>query len=384
MNNIHIYPSNLIFESRIFRIAEVLSRNPIIERVTLVGFLDRNQQHKEKLADKVEINRLYCIFSPQSTNKTLKILFLLEFSIRIFFFVLFRKDVVLNCHSISLLPISTLLKFITRCLLIYDTHELETKTHSSRGIQGFIFKASENFCIGHCDYVFTVNSEIAAWYYDEYSMKTMPFVVRNFSDIGEIQSKYIGNVRDKLGLTQEDIVLLYIGVLSAGRGIELILNNQNLFPKKFKFLFVGYGTLQNSIKIACSASNQVFFLPAVTRDEILSLVKQCDIGLSLIENISLSYYLSLPNKFSEYIVGGIPVLASRFPVMQQLTDTKGVGWTMEPSATALASFLESFNTQDYLEKKKKCEIEKDFFSWKSESKVLKRAYESILSPNKIV
>jgi glycosyltransferase involved in cell wall biosynthesis len=367
-----------------FRMAEEISQNQSVKEVFLVGFLGKNQLSKEKLSAKIEINRLSCIFSSENNNRIMKILFLLEFSIRIFFFGLGKKNLMLNCHSVSLLPISVILKFFTKCLLIYDTHELETETHSSRGIQGFMFKISEKMCIKYCNYIFTVNSEIANWYYTKYKLKVIPFVVRNFSDIDEVQKKSVDNVRKIFRISEEDVILLYIGVLSSGRGIELILDNLNFFPNKFKFLFVGYGALQHSIELACSKSDQVFFLPAVSRDRILSLVEQCDIGLSLIENISLSYYLSLPNKFSEYIVGGIPVLASRFPAMQHLIDTKGVGWSIEPSVTELVSFLESLSTQDYLEKKKKCQEEKNYFSWQSESKVLKRAYETILSSDTVI
>jgi len=43
-----------------------------------------------------------------------------------------------------------------------------------------------------------------------------------------------------------------------------------------------------------------------------------DIGVSLIENLSTSYYYALPNKLFEYIMADVPVVVSNLPQMKKL------------------------------------------------------------------
>jgi glycosyltransferase involved in cell wall biosynthesis len=264
--------------------------------------------------------------------------------------------------------------------LIYDTHELETKTYSSQGIQGFLFRNFEKNFIVFADFIFVVNNEIAKWYLENYQLKKCPFVIRNFSDINTVDKLPLEDIRLKFGFSKEDVIFVYVGILSYGRGIDVIIEtalaNQN---KRFKFLFVGFGKSQKRIEKLCEGSEKLFFHPAIHRNKMYSLLQQCDVGLSLIENVSLSYYLCLPNKFSEYIVSGIPVLASNFPEMKNLIESREIGWVIEPTPESFAQFLETMTIGDLDVKKNKCESEKFYFSWESERKVLVAAYNVILS-----
>ncbi|MBM5801473.1 MAG: glycosyltransferase family 4 protein [Cyanobacteria bacterium K_DeepCast_35m_m2_023] len=63
--------------------------------------------------------------------------------------------------------------------------------------------------------------------------------------------------------------------------------------------------------------------PAVTHDKVVSIARSADVGMCLIEDISLSDYYCLPNKLFEYCFAGIPVLASDFPdICSVVTDYK--------------------------------------------------------------
>ncbi|MDZ7765466.1 MAG: glycosyltransferase [Melioribacteraceae bacterium] len=50
-----------------------------------------------------------------------------------------------------------------------------------------------------------------------------------------------------------------------------------------------------------------------------------DVGVCLIENISISYYHALPNKLFEYIMAGIPVISSSLPQMKKIVEQYNVG-----------------------------------------------------------
>ncbi|MGZ5193656.1 MAG: glycosyltransferase, partial [Kaistella sp.] len=53
--------------------------------------------------------------------------------------------------------------------------------------------------------------------------------------------------------------------------------------------------------------------------------QKADVGLSIEENNGLSYYLSMPNKVSDYIQARIPVVVSDFPEMRKVIDHFGAG-----------------------------------------------------------
>ncbi|MCB0731157.1 MAG: glycosyltransferase, partial [Ignavibacteriae bacterium] len=72
------------------------------------------------------------------------------------------------------------------------------------------------------------------------------------------------------------------------------------------------------------------FIGAVNHSELLNYTAGADIGLALIENISISYYYALPNKLFEYIMAGIPIFASNLPQMKKVIDEYNVGKYVDP------------------------------------------------------
>jgi hypothetical protein len=62
-----------------------------------------------------------------------------------------------------------------------------------------------------------------------------------------------------------------------------------------------------------------------------------DVGVVLIENTCLSYYLCAPNKLFEYAVCGLAAVVSDFPEMAKFVDAHDCGWKIEPTSEALRS-----------------------------------------------
>ena len=57
-----------------------------------------------------------------------------------------------------------------------------------------------------------------------------------------------------------------------------------------------------------------------------------DLGVAPIENTCLSYYYCSPNKLFEYVIAGIPVIASNFPEMKKIILKYDIGETFDPSS----------------------------------------------------
>ena len=94
----------------------------------------------------------------------------------------------------------------------------------------------------------------------------------------------------------------------------------DVLPKispSFHCIFMGYGALVPKVRQLAATSPNVHLLPAVHPQDVLSFTVGADVGVILVQKVSLSYYYSLGNKFFEYLMAGLPVIASDFPEMSK-------------------------------------------------------------------
>ena len=94
---------------------------------------------------------------------------------------------------------------------------------------------------------------------------------------------------------------------------------------KVVIVFMGYGQLEEDIKIASKENKNIFFYPAVAPEIVLEYTSSADIGISFIENTCLSYYYCLPNKLFEYSMVGLPVIVSNMKEMRELVEKYDMG-----------------------------------------------------------
>ncbi len=135
------------------------------------------------------------------------------------------------------------------------------------------------------------------------------------------------DLHEKLNIPQNCKIILYQGVILEGRGILKVIDLMKEIDN-VHFVIIGEGEFRQNFE---SYTNQlgyrerIHFTGAVNHSELLNYTAGADIGVALIENISISYYYALPNKLFEYIVAGLPVLASDLPQMKKVIDEHKVG-----------------------------------------------------------
>jgi glycosyltransferase involved in cell wall biosynthesis len=111
----------------------------------------------------------------------------------------------------------------------------------------------------------------------------------------------------------------------------------------------------------------------VPTEDVVRWAAGADVGLALIQNVSLSYFLSLPNKLFEYVAAGLPVVASDFPELRGVVEGRARGAVCAPDdpdaiARAIAWTLDDPDRHERL--RAAARIAAAELTWDTESRVL--------------
>tara|TARA_A100001035_G_C27780964_1_gene501759 strand:- start:2563 stop:3243 length:681 start_codon:yes stop_codon:yes gene_type:complete len=168
----------------------------------------------------------------------------------------------------------------------------------------------------------SVSESIITWYEYHLGIKKN-LVILNSPDISKLKknNKYKKNyLRDKFKIPKNSKIFIYVGLLSEGRSIKKFLE---IFSEKDineHLIIVGEGKLSELVYKFSEENLNIHFHKSVPHYDLVSLLNESDIGLCLVENISLSDYYCLPNKLFEYMFAGLHVLASDLPEINLLSN----------------------------------------------------------------
>ncbi len=323
-------------------------------------------------------------FVPNSINRILSVFIWAKYIRNL-------KADVISAHDIIALLIayiSTLFSF-DKAKLVYDSHEFELARNSKRSkFSNFFIKHTEKFLMNRCSFSIMVNDSIADEVQRIHKLKTRPVVIRSVQNYVEIDNDVIKKQRMAFNSTynfnQDDFIILYHGFITDGRGIEnLIKSIQNTFG--VKCIILGFGedfyieNLKNLI-LELSLEDKVFFHSAVSPDKLWKYVGAVDAGIVMIDNICLSYYYSLPNKFFQNIQAHTPIIGSNFPEIKRIIDEYEIGITCSPDSPDLLSeaimSLKNNKEMYYIYKSNLLKASKEL-CWENEKKILEQAYRNI-------
>lgn len=319
--NIHLYPSTLEHESRIYKMVDVMVKSGFVSQVIVIGLWKRGLDYDESFGSRKTLLRIKLFF--QSKNIFLKFFANIEWSSRIFFRFLNYPIGIINCHSLSSLPLSVLMKVWHGALLIYEPHELETESFNSTNFRKLITKFLEWLLIKKVDSMFVVSEGIADWYQAQYKI-ARPTVVLNSPIFQNIIND--GYFYKKFNLRKDQLIFLYQGLLSSGRGITGLLNAFTArVDDDVVIIFMGFGQFESKIKETAKAHKNIFFHPAVAPSDVLTFAGSADVGIAYIENSCLSYDLCMPNKLFDYIMAALPILSSSTREMSRFVEDNSIG-----------------------------------------------------------
>lgn len=266
--------------------------------------------------------------------------------------------------------------------IIYDSRELYPYVVSTVGrpwVRAF-WRSVERRHIRRVDGVISVSDGIADKLVQLYGIPR-PTVVHNVPDRPPVRSS--NRLRNMLGLDANVTIILHQGQMRPHRGCELVVDVMRDVPGAV-LVFLGDGPLRNDLERRAKAQNIahcVFFLDAVPPDELLAHTASADIGVSLLEDVSLNHHLALPNKLFEYLAANVPVVASDLPEIRKIVLTYDVGLVADVSNRAdLLAALRQATFDRILREHWRRNIPAVFetFNWRSASQRLLHLYDDVL------
>lgn len=374
--NIHIYPSIFANESRILKIVRTLKHRAVFTQVRVLALWKEGLPRHEVLEDGVDVLRVEPLFCGSRNGTVGRLLKVVGWYFGVLWALWGMKVSCFNCHSLPVLPLSILVKWWKRCVLVYEPHELETETAGLRGKRQWLARLVERLLIGRADSVCVVNRSIADWYLAHYRLKSVS-VARNVPYRSEAEPLRTGLLRKAVGLGDDAQLFLYQGLLAPGRGVDLLIKAFSALSPDKHLVFMGYGELEGRIREAAAQHANIHFMPAVPPSQVKDYTVDADVGIALIENVCLSYYLCLPNKLFEYVACGVPAVVSDFPEMARFVDEYDCGWKTAPVAQDLRQLMQGLTAGELAAKRANTRDASRLYCWEEEEKTLLAMYQAL-------
>ncbi|EGE53971.1 glycosyltransferase family 4 protein [Streptococcus parauberis] len=222
-----------------------------------------------------------------------------------------EKFDVIHCHA----PVGGVLgrlvgKKFPNCKVIYTAHGF----HFFRGAplkNWLLFYPIEKFLSKYTDHLITINNEDYKLAKEKFNMKNLHHINGIGVDLAKFQAimkedKY--NLRQSIGFSRTDKILIYVGELSYRKNQTVLINAMETVVKQFpevKLLIVGKGILMEEYRQLIKEKNMTDTVKLLGfRNDIPELMQISDLA------VSSSKQEGLPVNLMEAMATGLPLIVS--------------------------------------------------------------------------
>lgn len=295
-----------------------------------------------------------------------------EFALRVV--ARYRKVDIWHCNDYEAFVIGVLAKMTRPKLkLVYDCHELESHRDGKGPFLRFLIRTIEKLFIPWTELLITISPSIKEFYLKTYKLSFVA-LVRNVPN--EMHVVHSNTLREKLGLSENQKIFLYQGMLDKGRGVEMLLDAfEARKDADAVIVFMGFGAFTGMVEAFAARKENIFFVPAVSYEEIPLYTGSADVGVNSTQPVCLNNLYCLPNKLFEYIHSEIPVLSIPLVDCAALIKEHGVGriirsWDVE----SINEEIDAMMKEDLSSYRPNLMAAKKVLKWESEERILIEAY----------
>lgn len=331
--------------------------------ILLIGYTLKNSKPLAPAAYKQK--RINCLFKKGK-------LFYTEYNIRLLFYMLFKKadcfcaidlDTILPCWLVSKL------KGAKR---VYDAHEYFSQLDEvvSRPVIYRLWHWIEKKMIPRFEKGYTVCQSLADEFLKNYGVKYE--VIRNVPVLFPMTEK-----ERKKG------IILYQGAVNKGRGLDKLAEAMKITDGELRIC--GDGNFMNQLKEVIQQNGlmeKIKLFGMLPPAELRLNSAEAYIAVNPFERQGMNQYLSLSNKFFDYIQAGLPQVTMNYPEYRNINNQWEVAVLIddlnpETIAVALNNLLS--NDVLYNRLKQNCMKARETLNWQAEQQKLIAFYANLFA-----
>jgi glycosyltransferase involved in cell wall biosynthesis len=291
----------------------------------------------------------------------------------------FRADVV-HVHDLPFLLHGHALARKWNVPLVFDAHEIYYEQEVLASHNRRRLRRLEQRLIGDVALFITVNDGLADHYQQLYGKR--PLVLMNCADTPPpgFDAASRTELRRMAGLGDGATVVLYQGWISSERNLATLVQAAGHLPEDTYLALIGYGAYEQELRAIAAGQrweSKVRFLGAVPAEGILALTAGADLGVIPYLPIDLNHTYSSPNKFFEYILAGVPMVAHDLPFFRGMMEKYGIAALGDLSTVEgmAAAILHALGDADRLASMRAgCRVAARVLNWETEGRKLVEAY----------
>tara|TARA_B100000575_G_scaffold294067_1_gene307838 strand:+ start:15695 stop:16912 length:1218 start_codon:yes stop_codon:yes gene_type:complete len=164
------------------------------------------------------------------------------------------------------------------------------------------------------------------------SIKLIPNGCDNLLFQSEVSNPYI-KINE---ISDNDFIAIFSGAHGIANGLDAVLDTakylKSINEHNIKFIFIGDGSSKKDLIQRANSEELMncIFLQPMPKTDIVSYIKNADVGLQVLKNIPEFYNGTSPNKFYDYISAGIPVITNYPGEVAKLIERNNIGIAVEP------------------------------------------------------
>lgn len=297
-----------------------------------------------------------------------------------------RPDII-HIHDPTLIPAAITARRLLRrsghrVELVYDAHEWTLGIARDHVLQVPALARLESDHMADMAAVITVSEPIAGRMRHHFDLTATPAVVTN-APVARPVHPDEPDIRSDLALDADVPLLVYTGAVAEARGIDLALRALKRIPNaQLALVSRNVKPTRQALKRAkeLGVGSRVHRLDYVAADDVPAYLRTADVGIIPFQ-VHLNSDLGIPTKFREYLLAGLPVVATDTGLTADEVRRTGVGEVADPEsprafAAAISSVLADLDryrsaiTDDVRARN----------SWQDQERVLAEVYERVSPP----
>jgi glycosyltransferase involved in cell wall biosynthesis len=231
---------------------------------------------------------------------------------------------IVHAHDLDTLPAGWLVARRRRARLVYDAHELYSSFEPDPPrLYRTVMLALEGALARRADAVVTVNEPIARELQTMLGLEQRPLVVLNVPTLEPENSR-----APSAGMLRA----IYQGAFGPGRPLDELLaavHEATNVHLTLRVVRIPAETLRAEVE-RWGLEGRVAIEQPLPPDRLIQGLRGRDVGVIFDRPHTRNSELSLPNKFFEYLMAGLAVVAPRLPALAERVEADGVGLTYTP------------------------------------------------------